>query len=551
MIVRSVVVGRGEQGGLRIAPDNFVPGGGVLSQVLPVAGGLIEVNVGAPDLGLAALISDLDASAWWVPFVFGDDVAAALALIDEDDNAEARIVAVSPRDEELVEAALRLVYGFWLRRWAPPGVYGGPIQEWLVDAELGALAARAEVLFGSDDVAVALLKGKHERLAAALADIVRSTDPAELAAVFTAGTVAGVVQRAAFAAADLMDPDAPGGDVLASSVDALRSALRTVPPDSTSPVASDVELAVHDAVERSLADLKESLRGFRQEVFALTTSAVHGPTEGSGPVDWTAVHPRQLSNGEDSISWAVDVSHDEPVVIVTAAAPAALVTIPIEPGELYARVDVDGEIRVAAFEYDPVDEFFVARCAVASGIGALVSVYSDLYGSGGRSALDADQVRSVRAVVYAVSSRRARDIREESALILPFAFERLAVGLDQDARAERAVATAVDEIDLEWLVLSESTSTLRGGPTPSAAASFAGRDPRLAIRATVTRLKGTWRVRLISLGHEGPVMVLVRFESGEVYSQLVDLPGDGEALIEMPASSGDLPVAMRLTAIDR
>lgn len=562
MMARSVVVDRNAQGGLRVSPERLLPGGGVLDYALPVAGGLLELNVSAPDQGLSALISDVVDAAWWVPFVFGDDVLEALTQLDEDEDAEARIVTVVPRDEELSETALRLLYGFWLRRWAPPRVYGTPVEEWLLDSELGALAARGEALFGSDEVAVAMLQGHRAHLADALAEVVRSTATSALADAFAGDTVAGVVQRAAFAAADLLEPDAPGGGELACAVDAVRSAQcsagRSVPAEASPEGAepSLVESTLSAALD-SLAELRENLRVFPQQEFALAAGAHGGSTSGSGPVDWTEVHPRQFSAQDSAVSWSVDVTGDRPVVVVSVSAPADEVTIPVEPGELYARVEADGALRAAAFEYDSSAESFVARCAVETGSGALVSVYSDLYGSGGRAATPAEEARSVRAAVLTLCSRRVQDVRQGSAYVAPYAFERVALGLaartKQDERVEQIVGAALDEIDLEWLVLSESTAALRGSSAfgVAEATSLAGRDPRLAIRATAMRLRDSWRVRLISLGFEGPLAVRIRHASGNASDHVVEIPEDGDALIEIPVVAGDLPVGLRLTAIDR
>lgn len=551
MMARSVLVDRNGRGVLRVSPEGLLSDGGVLDYALPVAGGLIELNVSAPDQGLSALISDVVDAAWWVPFVFGDDVLEALMRLDEDEDAEARVVAVAPRDEELSETAVRLLYGFWLRRWAPPGVYGTRVEEWLVDSELGALAARGEVLFGTDEVAVALLEGHQAHLADALAEVARSTAPSALADAFARDTVAGVVQRAAFAAADLLQPDAPGGAELACAIEAARAARRS----TTLSAPAEADLA--SAALASLAELRESLQGLPQQEIALAAGAHDGPTSGSVPVDWTAVHPRQFSADDSAVRWGVDVTGDRPVVAVSASAPVDEVTIPVEPGELYVRVEVDGAFHAAAFEYDPSEESFVARCAVETGIGALVSVYSDLYGAGGRTATPAAEAWSVRAAVITLCSRRARDVRQGSAYVAPYAFELVALGLaaqaEQGEQIEQIVGAALNDIDLEWLVLSESTFALRGGSAFGAAevTSLAGRDPRLAIRATATRLRDSWRVRLISLGFEGPLGVRIRRASGGASDHLVELPEDGAASIEIPLVAGDPPVGLRLAAIDR
>jgi len=449
-MVRTVVVDRAAAGGLLVSPQGYREAEGVLVQGLPVAGGMLDLHIGAPEQGLRALIADVDDAAWWVPFVFGDDVLTALVDLAADPDASARVVAVAPRDVELAETARRLVYGLWLRRWLPPAVYPAPVAEWLLDSELGALAARGEVLFGGDEIAVALLQGTQARLSAELEHVLATTEASALAAAFVPGTVAGVVQRAAFAAVDLLEPDAPGAAGLAASVAAVRDAVRdavrgtmraeshqATPPAAGAGADADADAGL-DALSASLEDLRAAIDDGRQSEYALAAGDSFAgmfteTSAGSEPVDWTAVHPRQLSADSDALTWEFDTGGEEAVLVVVASAPVAEVSVPIEPGELYARIEMDGEVYAAAFEADPAGERHVARWIVPSGRAAaapLVTVYSDLYSSGGRVAASAEEIDVVRATVMAVATRRAADVRNGTAAVAPYAFERVAAGLD-------------------------------------------------------------------------------------------------------------------------
>lgn len=428
------VVNVADEGALRVAPGEFRAGTGVLRQALPVAGGLIELNVAAPEVGICALIHDVDEAAWWTPFLFGDAVASALVELDESETDAGKgpiEVASEPGDPELVEAAQRLLYGYWLRRWLPSTAYPKPVEEWLLDCELGAIAARAEVLLAGDEVAYAFLDGNQRQLAEELTGALTAAQDSSLATAFGAGTVARVVQRAAFAAADVIEPDAPGFEQLATAVAAVREAFRT---DTDENMVESVDPGFDAALPAASPDeeLARALAELRKEDVALAADIQWSRgVEGSSPVDWTQTHPRQFATDGRAVSWAIEGDADgAAAVIVAVSAPSNEVSMPVEEGELYVSVRAAGEMYAAVFEYEEAGERFVARCPIASTDDLRVTVYSDVYGTGGRAMTSAKHAEEVRRTVTKVASYRQDAVRRGSPFVAPFAFERRALSAE-------------------------------------------------------------------------------------------------------------------------
>lgn len=491
-------------GVLSIQDDTFVPAVGITRQTLPVAGGALEIDVHAPQHGIRAVIDDDIAAAWWVPFVFGEesaDALGALAVLDDAERPQTHTVPATITPEvDLADVVPRLLVGFWFRRWWPAGVVDAALLEWLLDAELGALAAEAEVLFGGPDIAKALLSGHLEVLAAdverALSHGVDGLTPERVS----------VIQRAALAASDVADDAAPGFDSVQDAADGLHA-------------AAGIHGAVADTADGSvvLADL------------AADTGT---------PLDWTTVHPRQLSASAGALRIAAYDTADGVSIEITVDAPSRIVSVSVEPDELYATVGEGPDAEATVLR--PDGERFIGAVSLPVGAATTVRVSSDVYGPVARSS-DLTRAAAVRAEVLDLV--RARLTTGAIPGIVPFAFERQLVR-DSVARShERIVQSAVSDLDVQWLLLTETTFAFRDGTTTGA---FTTTDEDACVRIELIPQAHGWMVRADSLGHDGPVSVRIRFASGVEHAVVLDVTEGGlaDALIGVPKD--DTPTAVRI-----
>lgn len=128
----------------------------VFREVLIVPGGSVWIDVRTP-ADLSAVVDDLDAAGWWLEHLLGAD--AAQAAFDLHADATVRSVEVEPSRTELAASASRLLELLWLRRWWPE-----PVNEWMIDAEIGALVWNSEDLLGDLTLATAVLQSDEVRV---------------------------------------------------------------------------------------------------------------------------------------------------------------------------------------------------------------------------------------------------------------------------------------------------------------------------------------------------------------------------------------------------
>jgi len=414
-----------EDGLVIIAPLLFRPRNGVGRHALPVVGGFIEIDMSDPARGLRAELADVEAASVWLPFVYGDAVTdRALRLEDEQGAAGGQERGGSALSLEI--PAMRLLYGFWLRRWKPAGTV--PLQEWLLDAELGALAVAAAALFDGEEVAAALLAPHLETLAAQLLAHARVQDRLHpergLTVSLAADPVSAVVLQAADAALQCVDPAAEGYSAIFDAVEQV-----------TATNAGALDSALETFMAKGDIRLTPMLfNAFRLPGGTTAPSPVHADDAERAPVDWISVHPRQLSAAEAAIHWHREAGDDgTDRVVVIADAPRSSVSMPVEPGELYARLDIDGDITAAVFERRDNDTL-VAIAQAARSSSVQVTVYSDIWGEGGRRGPDAEQIAAVRAGVLRLVADRDGSVRDGTARtagMAPFAAE---LQLLRDAR---------------------------------------------------------------------------------------------------------------------
>lgn len=139
-----------------ICPESWpsLPTDEVRTAMTPVAGGALVTDPRFPDREVGAWLTDLDAAAWWLAGVFGEQVA--LAVLD----AEAGEGLVEVDGGELAVAAQRLAMANWLLRWWPSADRAAGIRRLdaaLLRAEIGTAAWQAEPCLPDDDLATRLL----------------------------------------------------------------------------------------------------------------------------------------------------------------------------------------------------------------------------------------------------------------------------------------------------------------------------------------------------------------------------------------------------------
>lgn len=296
-------------------------------QTLPIPGGSVTIDVRHPR-DLEIVVDDLEAASWWLEHLAGRDVADATYSLDESDDVAS--VEVPLRLGSLATTTSRLIEALWMRRWWPEPVE----REWLLDAEIGALAWDTEELLGNLDLAAAILTDDdvRARITEFLAVAVRQGGAIDVGE----DPVASVIRRSARAALDATDADAVH--------QRLREAYAAV---------AKLESGIQESLDRLLADLAsaESSSSTGEKVLAATlgTSPDAEAEPGAGAktvvhrrleLDPRRVHPRSVDIGADRAAYTVRRHGDE--VAVEVFVPADGSTFRDIQDSLIAVVVVDG-----------------------------------------------------------------------------------------------------------------------------------------------------------------------------------------------------------------
>lgn len=307
-----------------------------LVSTLQVAGGMLTVDINHLDHPPFALLDDADDAAWWLPEVYGDEVAAAaIRLVSTGIEATAE---VSFEPNEYTAMVIRLAMGVWLLRWwpSPDGNEVPALDTGLLELELGALAWHAEALFAGNGVARSLLEPQLELITTGLDSISSGVANGRNA------LVQRVLLDAAMASIDTV-PDDERLDRLEQLVDRLSEQDATVAHSTTDLDAGLASLLSDDDVPLSLVmGHEESPR--LAELTASVTADDPADTEvgwGRDSVDLAQVPPRVLSSLDDGVVWRVIESPGGRwlMTVSTLAAPALTMD---GSTELFARVYVDG-----------------------------------------------------------------------------------------------------------------------------------------------------------------------------------------------------------------
>lgn len=285
----TVEIGEGYRTGLTIQP-------------LVLAGATVYVDVAQLDSVPSAVISDPAKAAWWIEFVYGEDVAQAVAVqAGEDVSPEtAEVVAdATSSDVDLAESLLRFAKGTWLyRNWPLPDRSGVPVltfsDERGLECELGTLAAYLEDAFGGLQVAEALLRDNIEYIQAlALAAGRGEVAPARMRAVLRAAMESVVLDDAAYTYLENLE---------ATLAEPTGTAASVAPSRVQESAWSRVRGMIDDLIGRPL-------------VVAMGDE----PLEGKATVAWGLVPPRTLSTSEDNVDWSIRVRPDGSWADVTVA----------------------------------------------------------------------------------------------------------------------------------------------------------------------------------------------------------------------------------------
>lgn len=380
-----LIITRNEDGVTIAARGTAITPGEPGVESVVVAGGSIDVAVTDPALPFSVRLHSPDIAGSWLALVVGD--GAARAALEEG----AGVVEVETTRGPLADVARRFALGTWLHRWWVPPRWSRPEpgprspQEWLLAAELGYLAHAASALFGSfgvarlflaisDPVVEDGLDRRLDRLAHSLP--VSSLVPAALAD----DRIASVIAGAAAASLDI----GLGDDGVLDSVAAAESRYW------------DVREGVEELV---------TSEEFARDVERLIESwSVRLPDrEYWSTIDPVEVHPRSVR--ATLVSWEIRGAS----VRVEIESPVAG-SIPLEPGELYARVEVGDRTYAIPLDASPtgyvgertIDAVFdVAKSSVR------VSVYSDRVSAGARRGRSEEEILRTREWLEDFSRRRA------------------------------------------------------------------------------------------------------------------------------------------------
>ena len=367
-------------------------------QAMPVTGGVLQIDARHPETGIRCFVTAPEVSEWIVP-LFGPDVTREVVrlslLLDPHEQSAAFSIDSGP----FYDRTVRLIYGLWLRRWWPSPVGAIPaIEQWLLDIELGDLAAGNEQLFDGTDPAVDLLAPHTPRLAAAVDAYVgvQGANAIEDA-------IGAVLLSAATTTLAHVDESESGYEQLEDAL--LRH----------SAIDEQIgQLPVGAAFDFALAELAAELSGsaqLRELSQARDTSAAPAATlvaRGSSPLDWVQVHPRCADAGAAAVVWSVVENADGRTIVIKVLAEHR------RPDDrLFARVEMpDGGTLATALSTD--EDGYSAVVALPDDCDnsqVRVSVYSAEFGSGARRGSNTEVVRTVRKLVIDIVGARVAAVR--------------------------------------------------------------------------------------------------------------------------------------------
>lgn len=336
-----------------VEPETPTDASAISTVRLALSGAVMIIDVTATDPIPSLEIYDIEAAAWWLLSLYGEDTADrtigyALEAAEESDRQLAAgtdqpevsslQAEFDPRDGILNDPLRRLALAVWLHRWWPSGSARIPsLPVWLLDAEAGVLANRVELALDEEVGLVDHLLATHvEQIAANLADH---------------------QLRAEASFADTL--------VDATLLAAARSALDAL----SNGVSGITEL---DRIERAVTDSDEMMDHLRQELadevslskffrdaeqtveqqFALVASGGdETPPDGTAMVDPRVVDARVFSDDERAISWWVVSSQGgvrcDIEIQLSNEKQETKTGKEIQFGEYFARIDYAGLMTVA------------------------------------------------------------------------------------------------------------------------------------------------------------------------------------------------------------
>lgn len=415
MITKRVHVLREDDGRILVAPS---PGpadrDAIAFASIPALGAELGVDVSEGDPVLRAEVFDVDAAAWWLRFAFGPAVAAAVDELAAAGSAGER--AVDAEETEFALALRRLLVGLWLKRWLAVPAGAAPIDEWLLDAELGALAWETEEALDGVALARRFLAGVDavRALAYGIEGITAlpQLDP-------EADQVARVVVRAARACLDVADLDATADlAALLERFDAQQRELAGLVEEVASWTAEDVLLV-------AAAGAPEGRRGLPVPVE--TPATEERSAGGELVVDWRHVHPRSIDPEPGAARWSI-VERDGAKLFL-AEAGAGRATVVEADDLLYIRGrDASGNRFGVALDLDAAHRVYRGEVELDPALDAgsvTAELVSAQLADAASERSDAATAAGVRAAVERIVRSRAEAIAEGSApaWLGPFAFE--------------------------------------------------------------------------------------------------------------------------------
>lgn len=477
--VNTVMLARDDLGLIRIAAELPAegapePGDALYLSTLPVPGAIIQIDV-RESAGLRLLVDSPEAADWWLEQLLGEAVSEAVLELGKGEQTRTTAVV---EQTALAGSVRRMMTLLWLRRWWPAPVGDvPPVHEWLIDAELGALAWDASELFGSLEFAGAVLEPHSDSIRIVLEGVLAAESSAEVAN----DPIASVVRAAARAALDSIDPAATGYDELERSYVELvhreREAGRAV--ETTAPATRAV---LEQKISAALATIRQELSElFAAPAFGRSELALAAGVADDAAVarrfypgiDWRRVHPRSAdAAGNAAVVEVVPDAHGTAVLVQVSAETA---TLP-DPGGLLATVSAAGA-EPADVLLELADGVWAGTAQLAAGIdpetvvveldGSLIEHPPTALGS-----LSAAQVRD--AVIGHIADRWGMGTRDfafehaadarEGAAVLPFRTPIAQLGPRQDfalaaatgdgPRAEEAIK--IDGIELRRGGLSQT-----------------------------------------------------------------------------------------------
>lgn len=342
----------------------------LLNAVAVVAGGAVVLNPEYPDQEMGAEINDIDAAAWWLEGVFGEDVARAALAGDE--SAE-----VAVKWGTLAAPLRRVAMGTWLLRWWPTRSAAHAIaglDELLLVADIGTAAWEAEPCMPDPDLTASLLQESTGAIVQAAAQVQRLSG-AELDAADA------LLWRAARAAHHEGDPSTPEWRAVYDLLEAKSEA------DS--------------AVAQTLATLEQFLATREGQSAPVSVPAFVAGDEGWDDewwqaVDWAQVNPRTVGADDQNILITrKDCDQGTQVIVRVQAGDEA-------SQGLVARVYRQAyELPIAHIRLELTDRGYVGEAIVPDyGQDLVVDVYEPSFAGRPRSTENAASTRArVRQIV--------------------------------------------------------------------------------------------------------------------------------------------------------